>query len=45
MVQLWFSLSYLLGVAVAVIAVLLRVVVHGGHVGHAATAGVLVGAD
>ena len=37
--------SYLLGEAVAVVAVLLRVVVHGGDVRHTAAAGISVGAD
>ena len=36
--------TYLLRVVVAVIAVLLRVIVDGGHVGHAAAARVFVGA-
>ena len=37
--------SYLLGEAVAVVAVLLRVVVYGGHVRHTAAAGIFVRAD
>ena len=37
--------SYLLGEAIAVVAILLRVVVHGGHVRHTAAAGIFVGAD
>ena len=37
--------SYLLGEAIAVVAVLLRVVVDGGHVRHTAATRIFVGAD
>ena len=39
------NVSYLLGKAIAVVAVLLRVVVDGGHVRHTAPAGIFVRAD